>query len=277
MKHKVLQKLRQTARRISAYQVPVYAANASFFILLSIFPGMMLLIGLLQYTPVTPSQLSELLSDVAPTALMPLLDYMTQELFAVNSVALLSASAVTALWSASRGVYSLFKGLNNVYHVQETRNYFLLRLRCTLYTVLLLVALLLTLVLQLLGKQLLPFLEQIHFPGVWLLISVLHVKHLVVVLGLTVLFCLIFLFFPNRRSRLREVFPGAFAAAVAWVAFSALFSFYATRFGNYSVYYGSLSVIALTMLWLYCCISILFYCGILNRWIEQQGTGGEKR
>ena len=82
MKHKALQKLRQTARRISAYQVPVYAANASFFILLSIFPGMMLLIGLLQYTPVTPSQLSELLSDVAPTALMPLLDYMTQELFA---------------------------------------------------------------------------------------------------------------------------------------------------------------------------------------------------
>lgn len=276
MKHKTLQTLCQAVKRIGEYQVPVYAANASFFILLSIFPAMMLLIGLLQYTPITPSQLSELLSDVAPTALLPLLDYMTQELFAVNSVALLSVSAVTALWSASRGVYSLFKGLNTVYHVRETRNYFLLRLRCALYTVLLLVALLLTLGLQLLGKRLLLFLERIHFPGVSLLVSALHAKHLVVVLGLTVLFCLIFLFFPNRRSRLRDVFPGAFAAAVAWVTFSALFSYYAARFGNYSLYYGSLSVIALAMLWLYCCISILFYCGILNRWIEQQGCAGEK-
>lgn len=64
--------------------------------------------------------------------------------------------------------------------------------------------------------------------------------------------------------------PGAFAAAVLWMLFTRIFSVYAEKFGNYSLYYGSLSVMALAMLWLYICMYLLFCGGILNRELEQR-------
>ena len=64
----------------------------------------------------------------------------------LSSGAIISISAVTALWSASRGVYSIVSGLNSVYDVQETRSYIKTRLLALFYTfsfLIILVALLL--------------------------------------------------------------------------------------------------------------------------------------
>ncbi len=260
-----MKKLKDLAKEIGEMEIPVYAANASFFILLSIFPGMMLIIGLLQYTPLEPDYLLSALSGVMPSVLEPLLDYMIGELFVKNSVVLLSVSAVAAVWSASRGVYSLFSGLNRVYHVKETRNYFLIRLQCVGYTVLLMVALILTLVLHLAGKQLFAL---IFGPGKSLPSAL---QFLVVASLLSGLFLMMFIAFPNRRLHVREVWPGAVGAAIGWLVFSALFSFYVTRFSNYSLYYGSLAIVALTMLWLFICICILFYGGLLNYLLARFG------
>ena len=38
-------------RRVSGFRVPLYAANASFFIVLAVFPALLLLLGLLRFTP----------------------------------------------------------------------------------------------------------------------------------------------------------------------------------------------------------------------------------
>ena len=243
-------------------EVGVYAANASFFILLSIFPGMMLLLGILQYTSLTSEELLRGLNGFLPGELSPLLDYMIRELFARRDGTLLSLSAVTALWSASRGVYSLLRGMNRVYQVRETRSWLLLRLRCALYTVLLLVALVASLSLQLLGERTVEYLKQRNamFP-----LRCLEHRYWIVLPFLCLLFSLLYLAFPNKRQRLVRVLPGAIFSALGWVLFSGLFSLYVERYGNYAATYGSLTVIALTMLWLYACLCILFFGGLLNQ------------
>jgi len=38
-------------RRVSDLKVPLYAANASFFMILAAFPALLLLLGLLHYAP----------------------------------------------------------------------------------------------------------------------------------------------------------------------------------------------------------------------------------
>ena len=48
-----------------------------------------------------------------------------------------------------------------------------------------------------------------------------------------------------------------------------MFSFYVEYFSNYSNIYGSVYAVALSMLWLYFCISIVFYGGALNRLLMQ--------
>ena len=45
--------------------------------------------------------------------------------------------------------------------------------------------------------------------------------------------------------------PGALAALVSWLAFSAGFSFYVENIANYSVLYGALGGVVVLLLWLY--------------------------
>ena len=48
---------------------------------------------------------------------------------------------------------------------------------------------------------------------------------------------------------------------------SSLFSVYVRNFSRYSNIFGSVYAVALLMLWLYVCISIVFYGGLLNRFL----------
>ncbi len=266
-------RLRRWLEALMSMELGVYAANASFFILLSLFPGMLLLIGLIQYTPLKAEDLQEALSDLLPQALLPLLDYMIRELFSENSPALLSLSAAAALWTASKGAYSLLRGLNRVFGKKETRGYLLVRLRCTAFTLLLLMALLLTAALHLFSRQLTLRLSRSSIPALQLLANLLRLKYWLMTLLLSCFFACVYAVLPNHRSRFAWMLPGAVFAAVGWEVFSALFSYYVNRFGNYSLYYGSLSVIALTMLWLYVCIGILFFGAVMNRFTKNLQKG----
>ena len=134
------------ARRVAAMQIPVYAGNASFFLLLSVFPVVSLLLSLLPYTPLTLDHLLAFCEEFAPDWTLRALEFFVRTLYASSSAAIISASAVLTLWSASKGMLSLLYGLDAVAEVRETRGYVQRRLLCVLYTVGMLLALLLTLV-----------------------------------------------------------------------------------------------------------------------------------
>ena len=131
--------------RVRAMQIPVYAGNASFFLLLSVFPVVSLLLSLLPYTPLTLDHLLAFCEEFAPDWTLRALEFFVRTLYASSSAAIISASAVLTLWSASKGMLSLLYGLDAVAEVRETRGYVQRRLLCVLYTVGMLLALLLTL------------------------------------------------------------------------------------------------------------------------------------
>ncbi len=257
-------------RGVGRLELPIYAAYAAYFWILAIFPAVMLIISVLQYTPISPEDLRSLLEKLAPSSLQALTDYMIDELFAVDSPAILSISAVTALWMLSKGVLSLVKGLNRICAVRETRSPLGLRLRCLFFALAGVLATVLLLGLHLLSRDLIRLLLSEGSPLGELLLRLSRLRYLLTVLILSLLFAVMYRVLPNRETRAGVCMPGAFAAAVLWVVFSQLFSIYVERFGNYSLYYGSLSVIAMAMLWLYACF-FLFYCGgLLNRELERR-------
>ena len=84
----------------------------------------------------------------------------------------------------------------------------------------------------------------------------------------SLVFTLMFMVLPNkRRSRFMESLPGGVLSSLGWLVFSDIYSIYVENFSKYSTIYGSVYAIAITMLWLYCCMSILFYGGALNRYL----------
>ena len=251
----ILAKLIRTGRDIGRLRIGVHAANTSYFLILSLFPALVLLLGLLRYTRFDAADLVTFLEGFIPSALLPEAEVLIIGLYESTSRAVVGISAVTALWSAGRGIYGILTGLNAVYGVRTHRRWLHARLMSAVYTAVFLVLLLLTLGLHVFSDRVVHFL----LPG-----QFLFLRSVVLLLAQTGLFAAMFTVLPGGKNGFGESVPGALLAAFGWQIFSDLYSVYVERFAGLSNVYGSVYAVSLSMLWLYCCMSIVFYGGALN-------------
>lgn len=256
-------------RFVSSLKIRLHAAACCYYLVLAVFPGLLLLLGLLQLTNLEVERLGEMLSGVIPEALLEGMEEVILLTYDKLSVSAIGLSAVTTLWPASRGVYGLLTGLNAVYGAQESRGYIRTRLLCMGYTFVFVLILLLTLLLHVFGSRVAEILARFDAPFFRFLTDYLDLRFFLLLFLQTGIFSAMFLALPNRRLRLREVVPGALLASSGWLIFSNLYSVYVEKFGHLGNIYGSVYGVALSMLWLYCCISIVFYGGVLNRILWQ--------
>ena len=262
-----MEKLKKLVRYLADQKVPLYAANASFFLILSVFPVLVVLLALMRYTGLQVETFTDLIAWVVPGALMPTVNRLVLSAYVNSTGTVLSISAVAALWSASRGMYSFTTGLNAIYDVKEDRGYIRTRLISMGYTFAFLIVLILTLVLHVFGGDLLGILEQLPIPE--FLLNLLDMRVFVLLVLQTALFCAMFMVLPNKRNRLAESLPGALLASIGWQIFTNVYSVYSQKFTAYASIYGSVYVVALGMLWLYFCICIVFYGGVLNKLLQK--------
>lgn len=259
-------KLRDLPGYLGAMQIPVYAANACYFLALAVFPALLLILASLRYTPLSAVDLIVLLEGILPDALMGAAESLIVSTYYNSSTALVSVSAVTALWSASRGIQGLLTGLNHIYGVREDRGWLRTRLLSVGYTFVFLMLVIATLVFQVFGRSLADRIWAIDHPLVRLVVQIIDWRSVWLLLVQIGVFAAIYMVLPNRRNRFFSSLPGAVAAAVGWQGFSQAFSLYVERMlSRYTNIYGSIYTVALSLLWVYCCICILLFGGVLNR------------
>lgn len=249
--------------------ISIHSAHTGFFLILSVFPASMILVGVLGYTSLGVEDVLALVGELVPQPLMPLANRLLTGAYAATSPSLLSLSAVTAVWSASRGILGLKEGLNAVYGVRERRSYLVTRAICMLYTVLFVAMLVLALVLNVFGSTILDYLHMTTNPVFLFIMDVIDFRFFLLLLLQTALFTAMYAALPDRKLGLWDSFPGAVMASLGWLIFGNLFSLYVAYFPRYANIFGSIYAAALTMLWLYFCISIVFYGGALNRWLME--------
>ena len=266
-KSKHMEQIASLISYFSQSKIGIYAAGAGYFIVLSVFPLLVLILSLLRYTGLQVQTLTDLVAGFLPEALMPAAKRLILSTYRNTSGAVISLSAITGLWSASRGVYGLLTGLNAIYGVQENRGYLYTRSISVFYTFLFLLMLLATLVLNVFGTTLIQWLPLKNFTLVQFLWDIVDWRFILMLLLQTGLFTAMFMALPNRRNTFRQSVPGALLASVGWLVFSDLFSVYVENFSGYANVFGSVYAVALSMLWLYFCISIVFYGGVLNQYL----------
>lgn len=267
---KIYWRLRRIVRECSRYRVSLYAANASFYIILAVFPTLMLLVGLLPFVGYSQTDLLLAMEGLVPQVLYPLLERVVMDMSANSSGVLLSATAFVAIWSSSRGINCIQLGLNSIYGLQESRSYLVRRLTGMLYMLFLLPALVLTLAAHGFGQEIAAFCMRQSIPILRWIARILQFRGLILLALLTLLFTAIFCTFPNKKQHIRSAFPGAALSALGWLVFTRFFSYYARMSSSYSALYGSLATIAMGMFWLYICLSILFYGSVLNLRLERK-------
>ncbi len=252
-------------------EVTVYAAQASFFIVISFFPFVMLLLSLIQLIPaVNKSDLLSLLVDIMPDMLDSLVVSIVDDLYTKSPATIVSVTAVTTLWSAARGMLGIERGLNRVYESPQKRGYILRRVICSGYMFLLIIACVASLLLLVLGTSIQKFIFKwmpmfSRITGV-----VISFRSLMTLFILTLIFTGLYTYVPVRKHSLSSQVPGALFSTLGWMIFSWLFSMYFENFSNYSYMYGSLTALVVLMLWLYICICILLIGAEINFHLEKQ-------
>jgi membrane protein len=251
--------------------VSAYASDTSLFIIVSFFPFLMFLLTLLQFLPFSQKELMDVIRNFVPLQVADMIGVLVDELYSTTSL-VLSITIVLTLWSASRGILGVYRGLNHIYGIEETRNYFVLRLWVMLYTLVFVAMLFMLLGLYVFGGVIINWLTK-EFPILMMnkyTVLVVSLRSIIGIVILMVFFLVMYEGIPNRRSRLIGELPGALVASAGWVLFSYFYSFYINHMGSMMTTYGSLTAVVLCMLWLYFCMNIFFLGAEINAWMQKR-------
>lgn len=263
-------KCRQICQKYGKDEITVYAAQASFFIILASFPFIMLLLTLIQFIPtIGKSDLLSILVAIMPDMLDSLVIGIVDDLYVKSPGTILSITGIAALWSAARGMMSIEKGLNRICNCTQQRGYLMRRLVCSVYTLVLMLVCVVSLVLLVLGTSIQNMLLRL-FPVIGNITRhLISFRSLLAIALFLIFFIGLYTIVPKKKMDPWKQVPGAIFAAVGWLLFSYVFSLYFSHFSNFSYMYGSLTAIILLMLWLYFCICILFIGAEINEYLSR--------
>ena len=111
-----------------------HAGAAAFFMMLSFFPFTMFLLSLLRFTPITESNLANIIQMLFPLSFGETISSLIGQIYNPNTNTLLPLSAITAVWLGSKSFLVLIRGINDVYEIKESRPFLLVRLLAFFYT-----------------------------------------------------------------------------------------------------------------------------------------------
>ncbi len=256
------------------------AAGVVFYGLLAIFPAITALVSSygLFADPSTIGDNLHSLSLMLPEGSFDIVQDQIGRVVAKDNTALGATflfGLAFAVWSANAGVKAVIDALNVASETREQRGFIRLNLVSLAFTcggiiaLLLMVSAVVAIPLALDHVGLAPDSQLIISLSRWPLLLVI----LLVALGV------LYRFGPSRdatcpspgRSRPRRSWfsVGAVAAAFAWIAGSALLSWYLSNFANYGATYGSLGAAIGLMTWMWMSAIIVLYGAELNAEIEK--------
>jgi membrane protein len=257
---------------ISENRILLVAAGVTFYALLAIFPGIAALISIygLFADPASVATHLDTIASVAPGGAIDVLREQMTSLASQDGSALgvsFIVSLAISLWTANSGVKAVFDALNIVYGEEEKRSF----LKLNAVTLLVTLGIVIFILLALTAVVALPvILKYLPLPGV--IAFVLKIGRWPILFALvTLALAVLYRYGPSRTEpRWRWITWGSVFAAVAWLAASALFSWYVANFGSYNKTYGSLGAIIGFMTWIWISIIVVLVGAKLNAEMEHQ-------
>src|SRR5437764_15006762 len=255
---------------ISDDRILANAAAVTFYALLALFPAIAALVSIygLFADPASIQQQLDSVSGVLPGGAVDVIRDQLNRLVAQPRGTLgvsFVIGLVVALWSANGGIKALFDALNVVYGEEEQRSFIRLNAITLAFTVALIGFVLVAMACIVALPVALNYLP--GFMGFILNI----VRWPVMLVLVAVAIAVIYRYGPSRdEPKWRWITWGSAFAALAWLGFSALFSFYAARFGSFNKTYGSLGAVIGFMTWMWLSVAVILIGAKLNAETEHQ-------
>jgi membrane protein len=258
-------------------RVLALAAGVVFYGLLALFPALTALVS--SYALFTNANtIGDHLAGLAgfmPSSAFDLVNEQVSRIVTGTTGKLSIAFVVglaLAVWSANAGMKAIFDALNVAYGLKERRSLLVLNAISLLFTICAIAAVLVAfggIVLVPIVLSYLPFGDAAPFLP-WLRWPVLAILLLLAL-------ALLYRFGPDHiNPRWHWITPGAVFAAIAWLAGSALLSWYLANFADYNATYGSLGAAIGLMMWMWISAIVVLMGAELNAELDRAAADADE-
>ncbi|MEH0936953.1 YihY/virulence factor BrkB family protein [Micromonospora psammae] len=248
--------LRRTVKEFGDDSLTDWAAALTYYGVLSIFPGLLVLISLLGLLGDRATQgVKDTVNQAVPEEnTRKIIEGAIEQAGASGGLASVAAivGLLAAFWSASGYIAAFMRASNTIYDVPEGRPIWkTLPIRLGVTAVIGVMLLACAVIVVFTGG----FAEQVgEVIGVGsTVVTVWNIaKWPVLLLLVSLMFAILYWASPNaKHGGFRWVSPGGVLAVVIWLVISGLFAFYVANFGSYNKTYGALAGVIVFLVWLW--------------------------
>ena len=246
--------LKRTVKQFSEDNITDWAAALTYYGVLSIFPGALVLVSILGLLSDNGQQtVQETIGEIAPSQIQ---DLVNQVLSQVKDSGVASVAAIfgllAAFWSASGYIGAFMRASNAIYDVPEGRPVWkTLPIRVGV-TAVIGIMLILSAVIVVFTGDLARVVGDTIGLGSAAVTTWNIAKWPVLVILVSLMFAILYWASPNAKTGgFRWVSPGGIFAVVLWVIASVAFAIYLANFANYNKTYGTLGGVIAFLVWLW--------------------------
>lgn len=252
--------LKRFYKIISKQEIRILPGNLAFFLMLSLVPLLTLAGMICSSFSISMGDVTSLFKEILPTAVVEFLaPFFTSNVESTHLVLFF----IVGFFVASNGAHAIILASNALYKA-DSSSYLARRIKATFLTIILMLLFLFALVVLAFGNVIVRFILSF---GIFENIAS-NIYEMFVWFKWPIAFVLIFFMVkalytmaPDKKISSKYVNKGALFTTFGWLLLTAIYAFYANNIADYTRFYGSLSSIAILMMWLYL-ISYIFVVGI---------------
>ncbi len=261
-------RFKKSVKKYFADNCVYYAAASSFFLIVCILPFLMVLFKILTFFPVQLDNIMKAISDVAPPQITALAEEVLTEIYNSRYNVITVLAYIFAIYAAGQGFMGMMKAFERIYNIKSNKKWGAKRLKSTAFTFIFMFVIIFFLLIYVYGSS---FVEGLQYSSPVLaaiLQSIVFRRYIILPIVLTIMFTLIYVYVPDRKSGFWKELPGAFIAAMGGMFFSWIFSLIISNSPTFNDVYGSMANLLFLFFWIFAMFMILYFGAEFNTYIE---------
>lgn len=269
MKQRLLQMVILGVRQFRDPYYQGFAAQISFYLLLSLVPILMLLTQILGYFNLSLETVLGWIEDYTGSEVTGMMASITE--FSSAGAAVNIVFVIVALWASSRAMFAIMRISNYTFTDGKStgRGYFRERFRAVWTMGITLIALLFSVLILAYGGLILEaFMQFLPLDGQYLVKLFALLRWVPAAVLYFLMICFIYFVMPTEKIQFRKILPGSLFACIGMLLVTVIYSKYINNMANYDILYGTLSSIVAILFWFYFLAWVLCLGILINKVLD---------
>lgn len=238
-------------KRYHTHNLPFISAYMTYYWILAIFPMIIFILSLLSFTNLPTGIFMEYVEAAFPKTVVPIIKSTIEQFISYRSTTLLSIGGITTLWSTSKAVNAMVKGIHIAYGSSYIKPYIFSMLTASLYTIMLALLIVVLIVALIFGNQIGHYvLSFLHLDINFFMPTWDFIRFAATLVILIMVIYVLYRVIPRKYLKVKIVWPGVLFTSISWYLFSLVFAIYVDNYSKYNQLYGSIGSVFVLLIWL---------------------------